>query len=282
MTAEVWLLVLAAALGHALWNFAARKVAGDMAVLWLAFGTGMVVMLPVSALFWWQGTPLNLSWPSLLCLAATGVFHAFYFALLGSAYEQGEISLVYPVARGSGIGLTAFVAWLLLGDEISPIGAIGIGLVFLGILSLGWPALRQRAGSLRLALGVGMTIVCYSLVDKIGVGYMHPIYYITGMWIIGTLLRTPFVLRRAELPMREVMRIYWPHILLIGLGSQATYLLILYAYTMGPISYIIAARESSVVIGAALGFCFLKERLTAFKTIGILAIFGGLVLLKAG
>ena len=51
---------------------------------------------------------------------------------------------------------------------------------------------------------------------------------------------------------------------------------------MGPISYIIAARESSVVIGAALGFCFLKERLTAFKTIGILAIFGGLVLLKAG
>jgi uncharacterized membrane protein len=78
------------------------------------------------------------------------------------------------------------------------------------------------------------------------------------------------------------VRIYWPSILLIGLGSQATYLLILYAYTMGPISYIIAARESSVVIGAALGFYFLKERLTASKTIGILAIFGGLVLIKAG
>ena len=82
--------------------------------------------------------------------------------------------------------------------------------------------------------------------------------------------------------MQEVMRVYWPYILLIGLGSQATYLLILYAYTMGPISYIIAARESAVVIGTVLGFLFLNERLTAFKTIGIIAIFGGLVLIKAG
>jgi len=282
MTAEVWSLVLTAALGHALWNFAARKVAGNMVVLWLAFGTGMVVMLPVSALFWWHGTPLDLGWQSLLCLAATGVFHAFYFALLGSAYERGEISLVYPVARGSGIGFTTFIAWLLLGEDMAPTGAMGIVLVFLGILALGWPALSQGANGLRLALGVGMTIVCYSLIDKIGVGYMHPIYYITGMWIIATLLRAPFVLRQTELPMQEVMRVYWPYILLIGLGSQATYLLILYAYTMGPVSYIIAARESAVVIGAVLGFLFLNERLTAFKTIGIIAIFGGLVLIKAG
>ena len=68
---------------------------------------------------------------------------------------------------------------------------------------------------------------------------------------------------------------------MIGLALLGTYLLILLAYTKGPISYIIAARESSVILGAALGFFLLRERLTAFKVVGILAITGGLALIKA-
>ena len=281
MTGEVWALVLTAAVGHAVWNFAARKVAGDMVVLWLAFGVGMLALIPVCAYLWWQGQSPNLTWASGLCLLATGVLHAFYFALLGSAYEHGEISLVYPIARGSGIGLTAFIAWIGLGEEISPLGAGGIGLVFAGILCLGAPAFKRQSHGLKLALGVGLTIVCYSLVDKIGVGLMHPIYYITGMWIIGTLLRAPFVLREENVSLPATLRSSWPFILLIGLASMGTYLLILYAYTLGPISYIIAARESSIIIGAALGFIFLKERLTPCKTVGIITIAGGLALIKA-
>ena len=110
---------------------------------------------------------------------------------------------------------------------------------------------------------------------------MHPTYYITGMWIIGTLLRAPFVLREEKVSLPATLRAFWPYILLIGLASMGTYLLILYAYTLGPISYIIAARESAIIIGAGLGFIFLKERLTPCKTVGIITIAGGLALIKA-
>ena len=281
MTGEVWALVLAAAVGHAIWNFAARKVAGDMAVLWLSFALGMLVMILASAYLWSQSAPPVLTWPSAICLLATGLFHGAYFALIALAYEHGEISLVYPIARGSGIGLTAFVAWFGLGEHISLLGAAGIALIFTGILALGAKALQSQTRSLKLALGVGATIVCYSLVDKIGVGHMRPVYYITGMWIIATLLCAPMVVRRYGAGLLNTIRTDWPYILLIGLASNGTYLTILYAYTKGPISYIIAARESSIIIGAALGFIFLKEHLTTAKLIGILTIAGGLVLIKA-
>ena len=170
MNADVWGLVLAAAIGHALWNFAAYKVAGNVAVLWLSFASGILFVMPLCAYIWWQGTPLILSWPAGLCLLATGVFHGLYFALLARAYEHGEISTVYPIARGSGVGLTAFVAYLSLGEDISLLGAGGIALVFAGILCVGAPALKLQARGLQLALSVGLTIVCYSLIDKIGVG----------------------------------------------------------------------------------------------------------------
>ena len=282
MSAEVWGLVLTAALGHALWNFAARKVAGNTVVLWFSFTLGNALMIPFCAYQWWQGAGPNLTWLSGICLLATGVFHGFYFILLARAYEHGEISLVYPIARGSGIGLTAFIAWLVLGEEISFSGAGGIGLIFAGILCLGTPALREQTHGLKLALGVGATIVAYSLVDKIGVGYMQPFYYICGMWIISTLFWTPFVLRKSGPSLSTTFRTYWNYIALIGPASLGTYMLILYAYSKGPISYIIAARESSVSIGALLGFSLLKERLTLSKICGIIAIAGGLGLIKAG
>ena len=281
MNADVWGLVLAAAIGHALWNFAAYKVSGNVAVLWLSFASGILFIMPLCAYLWWQGTPLILSWPAGLCLLATGIFHGLYFALLARAYEHGEISTVYPIARGSGVGLTALVAYLSLGEDISLLGASGIALVFAGILCVGAPALKLQARGLQLALGVGLTIVCYSLIDKVGVGYVQPIYYICGMWIIATLMRMPFVVRRYGMELLTTARDFYGYIILIGAGSLATYLLILYAYTQGPVSYIIAARESSVVIGALLGWIFLKERLTPVKTIGILAIAGGLILLRA-
>ena len=281
MNAEVWGLVLTAAVGHALWNFAARKAAGDAAVIWLSVVVGALVAVLLCAYTWWQGAPPLLSWPGGLCLVATGLIHGLYFALLAEAYEHGEISLVYPVARGSGVGLTALVAWLALGEDISLLGASGIALVLAGIFCLGASALKHQTCGLRLALGVGLTIVCYSLVDKIGVGYVQPLYYIAGMWLIGTLVRAPWVVRRYGAGLLTTARVHWQAIALIGGASLGTYLLILHAYTQGPVGYIVAVRESSVVIGALLGWIFLEERLTPLKATGLLAIVGGLMLIKA-
>ncbi len=284
MSSEVWALVLIAAIGHALWNFAARKVSGDITVLWLSFALGTVVMLPICAFVWWQGTPLPLTQPAILCLLATGILHAVYFALLARAYEEGDISMVYPVARGSGVGLTALAGWSILGEEISTLGAAGIGLILCGIIALSAPALLNGHDrrSFKIALGVGLSIVAYSLVDKIGVAHMPLLYYIGGMWLLGTLLRWPFVWRQRRGTFLKTAQEQWQPIAFIGLGSLGTYLLILYAYTKGPVSYIVAARESSVVIGAILGFVFLKEHFTPLKLVGVLGIAAGLVLIKMG
>ena len=281
MNAEVWGFVLTAAIGHALWNFAARKAAGDAAIIWLSVVVGTLVAILLCAYTWWQGAPPLLSWLGGLCLVATGIIHGLYFALLAEAYEHGEISRVYPVARGAGVGLTALVAWLALGEDISLLGASGIALVLAGIFCVGASACKHQTRGLQLALGVGLTIVCYSLVDKIGVSYVQPLYYIAGMWLVGTLVRAPWIVRRYGAGLLTTARVHWQVITLIGVASLGTYLLILYAYTQGPVGYIVAVRESSVVIGALLGWIFLKERLTLLKATGLLAIVGGLVLIKA-
>ncbi len=272
-----------AAVGHALWNAAARRVAGDVAVLWLSFALGTLAMIPPCLYLWWQNGPPIISQTALFYLLATGILHAVYFALLARAYEYGEVSLVYPIARGSGVGLTALGGIVLLGEDVTTLGGAGIGLVMLGIALIGAPALRSATASRQsvlLALGVGLSIVAYSLVDKLGVAHMHPLYYITGMWLLGSLFRWPSVWRQRRGTLRQTARTHFRYIAFIGLGSLGTYLLILYAYTLGPVSYIVAARESSVVIGSLIGFVFLREQYTPLKLVGVFSIAAGLALLK--
>ena len=103
-----------------------------------------------------------------------------------------------------------------------------------------------------------------------------------GMWILGSLLRWPFIWGQRRGTLWATARTHYRYIVLIGLGSLGTYLLILYAYTLGPVSYIVAARESSVVIGTLICFVFLGEQYTPLKLAGVLSIAAGLVLIKVG
>lgn len=285
MTSQVWLLVLTAAVGHALWNFAARRTAGNLTAMWLALAGGCIWLLPAILFLLATRAPAALvAAGGYRCVLATGLIHAAYFALLARAYAQGEISLVYPVARGSGIGLTALLAWFLLDESITPAGAAGIGVVLIGILTMGTPALR-RGGTTRgfgTALGVGVTIVAYSLVDKVGVGRVHPVLYIWALALITVIILAPFILvGRRHLIWPTVAR-YWHGITVMAFGILGTYLLILFAFTMGPVSYIVAARESAVVLGSILGFVFLHERPRALRLAAIACITAGLVLIRMG
>jgi len=282
VTAGVFFLVLASAFCHAGWNFAARRVAGNLAVLWLGL-TAATLCLTLFALYLTLQVGVA-AIPSLAagaCVVATGVLHALYFILLARAYEHGEISLVYPVARGSGIGLTAVLGWALLREPITPVGAAGILLVFAGIVVMGWPGrLRGDRLGMRLALGVGIVIPAYSIVDKIGVSLVHPVLYIWFMFVIFNLLNAPAVLRRHWGQLRDLGRRHLAHLLVVGFGSMGTYLIILFAFRLGPVSYIVAVREVAVVVGAGLGIVFLHERLTRAKAVAIIAIVIGLVAIK--
>jgi len=283
MTSGIFLLVLTAAVCHAAWNFAVCKVSGNLVVIWLGIWAAFVLLLPgVVGLVVFRGIGEPLSSTGAICIIATGILHALYFLLLSRAYEHGEISVVYPIARGSGVGLTAILAWMLLREEISLLGAGGIGMVSLGILVMGAPAYgkRHRAREFKLVLRVGASIVAYSLVDKTGVSNVNPILYIWSMILIAGIVMCPYVLLRHGQEVAKTWREYKGYVLVIGVGAIGTYLMILFAFTMGPVSYIVALREFAVVVGAFLGIVLLKEKVTLAKLVAILAITVGMMCIK--
>ena len=191
MSTELFALVLISSVCHAAWNFAARRAAGDFVVFWLAQCTSAVTLFVLAGLVVWSNPSI---WPpslkALAYSAASGFVHGVYYRLLTKAYERGEISLVYPIARGSGVGLTALLAWLLLGERINATGTAGIGLVLLGIAVMGTAPLLRTGAPRRgyaLAIGVGVSIAAYSLTDKLGANLLHPVVFMWLMQVGATL-----------------------------------------------------------------------------------------------
>ena len=188
-------MVLLSAALHASWNFGARKVSGNLSVMWLGMWGACLFCLPVLLIFPVTMTALRSAWP---WVAATGLVHALYFLLLSRAYEEGEISLVYPIARGTGVAGTAVAANLLVNESLSVLGIAGVIAVSMGIVLLGFRDLLARATyrSALYALLVGGTIIIYSIVDKQGVGRLHPVAYIYAMFLIPAVLLAPYILVR--------------------------------------------------------------------------------------
>jgi len=114
----------------------------------------------------------------------------------------------------------------------------------------------------------------------VGTHLVPPVIYIWAMFLGTSLLLAPWMLRRGVHPVLTVWRRGWPHVCGIGIGAMLTYLLILYAFGWGPVGYIVAARESSVVVGAAAGILWLGERFDRWKLAGVSAITIGLVCLR--
>jgi drug/metabolite transporter (DMT)-like permease len=283
MTLYVFLLVLFSAFCHATWNFAARKAAGNLMAIWLGLWIGCAVILPGAiGIIIHSGICATAELAGIFCICATGLIHSVYFRLLAAAYEEGEISLVYPIARGSGIAFTAILASLLLKEQLTFFGSIGIGLVCLGIFSLSRDAHKgtDDAKAIRLALGIGASIVAYSIVDKIGVNYIHPLVYIWSMFLIAAIALTPLLIRRYRGTLGKETRQNIGYALIIGVGSVGTYLIILFAFTRGPVNYIVAVREFAVVLGALAGIIFLKERFTMAKVFAICLIVIGIISIK--
>ncbi|MBI4765293.1 MAG: EamA family transporter [Deltaproteobacteria bacterium] len=279
MSLIVFLLIIGSAFFHALWNFAAKKASGNFYVVYLSLLIASVLFFPflltlsVSDIFNPRAFPYVL---------ATGTIHAVYFFALAKAYEHGDISSAYPIARGTGVAGTALTAYFFLNEAINLFGLLGIGSISLGTLFVGWKHSQQQGffKGLLFALLVGATITGYSIVDKLGVGIMSPVAYIFGLWIFATLWLTPyvFVYRRRELAL--AWKDYKKYSFIIGAGSLATYLLILFIYRIAQVSYVVALRELAVAFGAVFGFIFLGEKPTRLKIVGITLIVLGMIAIK--
>ncbi len=271
-----FLLVLLAATFHALWNFAAKKASGNLSVIWIGLVLATIAIIPFLVFLSPERIFVTKAWPFVL---ATGIIHAVYFFAVAKAYEHGDISVVYPIARGSGIAGTAIIACLLLQEKISAAGSAGILLISLGTLLLGLTNIQQKRG-IFFSLLVAIMIIGYSIVDKLGVGIIHPLGYIFGLVLLTTIFLAPYILINRRQELLSATKNMKKYSLTIGLGSGGTYLIILFVFQIAQVSYVVAARELAVAFGALLGFIFLQEKFSVQKLLGIMGIVIGMILIK--
>ena len=207
-------------------------------------------------------------------IAASSLFELFYFVLLARAYDSGEVSVVYPVARGSAPVVVLVFGAIAL-DEGVPAGAIaGILLVALGVLLVGLGALSPREGAkvdrpLRdvwFGLGIGLFIAAYTLVDSEGVERADPIAYL-ALVVAPCALVYPLVAR--------VRPDVGPRTALTAAATFGAFLMVLAAFRLAPAAPVAAVRESSVVIAAILGAVVLHERVTGPRLAGAVAVAAG-------
>jgi len=277
-------IVLVAALFHAGWNLLAKKSRKKMAFIWWFLLIATIGYLPM---FLYFRPGLHLTAAGWSCIIATGILHALYFWFMGGAYERGDLSLVYPLSRGSGPLFVPILAVIFLREQLALTGTIGIALVVLGIYVIHlkkftvdafFEPLRAMRGSASLwALCTGGTIAGYSLIDKVGVGLVYPPVYIYLMFVIALLLLSPYVLIKERAALKFEWQVNWGPILIDGFLVLFTYLMILFAFRLSKVSYVVAAREVSIVFSALLGILWLKEAHAAQKITGSMLIAFGVV-----
>ena len=271
------LLVLLAALCHSAWNLIVKTDARRLEIQSGALVVGTLLCAPV-LLFHSPWTLPPLAWAAV---AVSALFESAYVLALTSAYAAGDMSLVYPVARGTGTVLVAPLAVLLLGERPSLQGAVGIGLVVVGILLShgalsGWAAARAHRHALGWALLTGALIAGYSLVNKVGVTLAPvPLYAFLVFLADAALVRLVQRWRGGSTPVlrRDAP---WGRIVAVGVLMMGAYLAVLLAMSQAPVSYVVATREISVVVAALLGALVLRERHSAARVAGAVVIFGGL------
>ncbi len=228
-------------------------------------------------------------------VGGTIILHTGYFTFLGRAYRTGDLSIVYPVARGLGIALIPAIAFLTIGESVSWPAGLGIGLTVVGIFSVAsWghgagagAGGQSVAGSLRgllrtpgfvYALLTGLTIAGYSIVDKQGVKHVYPLLYvilITAGGGTGMLLTLSRQYPRSAF--QKELRLHWRAIAIAGVLQTIAYGLVLFALRVSPVSYVGPFREVGVVFGVIMGALVLKERVTRPRLAGAAVIACGAV-----
>ncbi len=283
-----FMLVMTSAVSHALWNYVAKEAGDKDSFMLLINVLSLVIFLPV---FYVILPEIYFPVEILPFLFISGVAETIYFLALGKAYEEGDLSVVYPVARSSPM-FVAIAASLLIGERITAWGALGIALILFGVYVLhlkGWSgeeltrplkALGDPASRYAFVAALGTTV--YSISDKMGVTAVDPLLY--SFWlgfVITGMLSLVTVKRRGVSLLREELRGSLFRVSVAGVLVKGGYMLVLVAMSMAQVSYILALRQVSVVLGAALGVVLLKERYGGVRIVGSMIIFVGVYLLGA-
>jgi len=275
----VFLAVLFAALCHAGWNALIKTGLDPLrATTVIALGA-VAVALPLLLI---SGLPDAAAWPWLVASMAV---HVFYFAGLIEAYRAGDLSQVYPIARGAAPLMTATAATVFVGEHLSALGWAGIAVLAAGVLLLsvrggsGFGNLDRRA--VGFALFTAVTICAYSVVDGIGVRLSgNAAGYTLALFVGNGVMLVLYALAREGLGVLQPMPHLWRRALAGGAMQVMSYGIALWAMTLAPIAIVATLRETSVLFGAVIAVVMLKERLRAVRVVAAALIVCGLVAIR--
>lgn len=271
-------VVLFAALLHAGWNAIVRASSDkfhDTVLIVLGAGLWTTILLP------WFSVPAPESWPYL---AASVLIHVAYFSLVAFAYRDGELSLVYPLMRGSAPAMSAVAVALLLHELPSAGQWTAIALISGGVLLLAgdsWRAGKLHTQSALWALTNAGVIAVYTLIDGQGTRLSGQAFSYTGwMFLLTAVL---FIAVSAAVQGRGVARRVrhgWRRALIGGGATLASYGLVLWAMTHAPIALVAALRETSVVFAAVIAAFLLREPITPLRYVSIFTVSAGAIAIK--
>ena len=287
------LLVLLAALLHASWNIVAKRAGGDHRFTLLTSLMTSAIWLPAGLWFGWAEVP-RWGWVEWGVVSASAAVHLLYFNALLTGYRVGDLTVVYPLARGSGPLITAGVAVLLLGERLTALGAAGVLAVCGGVfLIAGGPALWRRGhdpaarartqAGIRWGLITGAMIACYSVIDgyAIKVLAIGPVIFDYVCNVLRVPLQLP-LLWRDRAGFTDAWHRQWKHALVVATLGPLAYILVLYALQLAPLSHVAPAREVSMLVAAILGGRLLGEVDRGLRLLGAACIAGGVMALAAG
>lgn len=286
MTALALALILAAAFIHASWNYFLKRSGGGTVFVWLFATLSALIYAPLAALvIGWQRPDFGSVHYGLMF--ASAVLHTAYYLLLDRGYRSGDLSVVYPLARGTGPLITIVCAVLLLQERPTPIAVTGALLIGGGAVALtGDPRKLRQSGNLHavgFALLTGCMIASYTLVDKVAVAawLIPPLVQDWAANLGRVLLMTPLALRlRSDIG--PTWRRAKKEIVAVALLCPLSYILVLTAMVFTPVSYVAPAREVSILVAAFMGTQLLAERDAARRLAAAAAMVAGIVCLALG
>ena len=278
--------MIVSAFSHALWNYLAKGSDDKESFMFLLNLYSTILFLPI---IYFLIPELTFPIEILPFLIVSGVAETIYFLSLGKAYETGDLSIVYPLARSSPL-FVAIVASILLQEKISLWGYIGVLLVITGVYVLHLKSFRFKDITLPLrslgntssiyAIVAALGTTVYSISDKKGVTTVEPLLYAFWLGIVITSFFSVVVLfRKTYSSLRETISGNSFRILLSGFLMKGGYILVLISMSLAQVSYILSIRQLSVVIGTFFGLQFLKEENAKVRITGSAIIFLGVYVL---
>ncbi|GIS28545.1 MAG: membrane protein [Chloroflexota bacterium] len=285
MTLGITLLILFSALIHSLWNIQLKKSSDPFKFLINIAAWGWFIFTPYSVYKLFNS---SISAETMFFAFLSFLIHFLYFIFLGKAYANFELSLVYPIARGLSVFLLPIYGIFILSETITVFAALGCAFIFYGIIltgSISHNYFTSVTGIKRLlksgvisALTIGVIISLYSLADKQASGGIDPILYV---WFTDTSAVLMFIYyQKKEGNYLNYFSSNFKKLIMPGIFQFTSYAIVIYAYSTTFLSYAGTFREVGTVFGAIFAKIFLDENFTIKKTVGIVFIISGALLIS--